>query len=225
MLGAAMPMTFPSMFDVAPDVRVHSRPRYARSMDESQQQEEKATAREEPTDALIRRGRSGELGAFDELFTRYQPMVRAYVASHFAVFAKQTGLDDLVQDALLRAFKGLHSYDREGRFRAWLAEVVRNEVLDKMRQAKRRPQSVAGDTSALRQRESETTPSQHAMAAETEARLAHHLEGFDDETRSIVLLHAVCKVPHADIGAQLGLTVEAVRKRYSRAIAKIGLRR
>ena len=51
--------------------------------------------------------------------------------------------EDLVQDVLLKLWKGLDSYDKEkSKFRTWLSHVTRNTVLSYFRTKKRRPQGV-----------------------------------------------------------------------------------
>jgi len=49
--------------------------------------------------------------------------------------------DDLVQEVLLKLWKGLPKYDRDkAKFRTWLSHVTRNTVLSYIRAKKRRPE-------------------------------------------------------------------------------------
>src|SRR5688572_11814899 len=76
----------------------------------------------------------GNLAAFDELVRRFRPAVRLtarrYVDGEDAV-------EDLCQEAFLRAFKALPHLEEVDRFGAWLHAIVRNLALRQRQNATR----------------------------------------------------------------------------------------
>mgnify|MGYP001039265362 CR=1 FL=1 len=58
--------------------------------------------------------------------------------------------DDLVQDVLLKLWKGLPNYDKDkSKFRTWLSHVTRNTVLNHFRSKKSRPDLVGMEPAGL----------------------------------------------------------------------------
>jgi len=58
--------------------------------------------------------------------------------------------EDVVQDALLRAWRHYPSWRRDGPFEAWLLAICRNVALDELRRRSRRPVEVPMDVEPLR---------------------------------------------------------------------------
>ena len=85
--------------------------------------------------ALVARFRAGEDAPFDEIDRRYRRQLTSFArrllrgSSHDA--------DDVVQDALIRAYRGLRATDRPMTLRPWLYMIVRNRALDELRAPQR----------------------------------------------------------------------------------------
>jgi RNA polymerase sigma-70 factor (ECF subfamily) len=72
---------------------------------------------------LVRLARDGDPVAFRLLVERHQPMVRARAAS---LCANASDVDDIMQEAFLRAFIALDRLREPDRFAGWLAGIVLN---------------------------------------------------------------------------------------------------
>lgn len=85
---------------------------------------------EELTDAsdaeLVIAALAGNTKAFDVLVHRYR---RAMLAVAQQIVQNPTDAEDVVQDALLRAFEALPQLDDLNRFGAWLHSITRNRAL------------------------------------------------------------------------------------------------
>src|SRR5262245_138702 len=82
-------------------------------------------------------GGPGRDGAWETFEARYAPLIRTWCARRGL---RGADADDLTQDSLLKLFQRLPTYDRtRGRFRDWLAALVRNAALDFLRARQRRP--------------------------------------------------------------------------------------
>ena len=86
-------------------------------------------------DELVARFRSGDDAPFDEIHRRYRGPLHRLRAAH----AQGTGhdADDVVQDAFIRAYRGLRVTDRPMALRPWLYMIVRNRALDELRSPQR----------------------------------------------------------------------------------------
>lgn len=128
--------------------------------------------------------------------------------------------EDLVQDALVRAFRALDRFD--GRYpRAWLLTIVRNTHLNAVR--KRRP-SLLEDLDLPGARPAFGAASAaHASAEEevvagiVDADLAAAVAALDPRFRSVLVLVDVHDLSYAEAAAVLDVPVGTVMSRLSRA--------
>jgi len=56
----------------------------------------------------------------------------------FSVLRDSAAAEDVVQTALLKAYRSVHTFDPTRDFRAWFAAIVRNSALDAYRRRRRR---------------------------------------------------------------------------------------
>jgi RNA polymerase sigma-70 factor (ECF subfamily) len=84
---------------------------------------------------VIERARRGDREAFGLLVRKYQRRV-------FATALRMTGnhddAHDVAQDAFVRAFRGMRSFDGRAEFFTWLYRIVINVALNHLRQTRRR---------------------------------------------------------------------------------------
>ena len=87
--------------------------------------------------AVIARVRAGDREAFRELVERYSEMVFR-LAYRFA--GNQDDADDIVQEAFLRAYRGLEKFEGSASFSTWLYRIATNCALDMLERRKSQPQ-------------------------------------------------------------------------------------
>jgi RNA polymerase sigma factor (sigma-70 family) len=79
---------------------------------------------------LVDRARSGDQEAFGELVRRHRAKALGWAGS---LTADSFLAEDIVQDALIRAFLHLGTLSDAGRFTPWLHRIVRNQAYMKLR--------------------------------------------------------------------------------------------
>jgi RNA polymerase sigma factor (sigma-70 family) len=86
-------------------------------------------------DDLVARFRGGDDAPFDEIHRRYRSPLIAFARR----MLNGTGndADDVVQEAFIRAYRGLRVTDRPMTLRPWLYMIVRNRALDELRSPQR----------------------------------------------------------------------------------------
>lgn len=91
------------------------------------------TMAEPPTDAeLIRRALAGEQDAYRDLVRRFERPVLAVLSR---MVADPTLAEDLAQEAFVKAFRSLESYDPTRRFSSWLFKIAHNTAIDHLRRS------------------------------------------------------------------------------------------
>lgn len=88
--------------------------------------------------------RNGDEQAFEEIVRRYSPRV-FHVAGRF--FRQRAQVEEAAQEAFLRAYTQLSSFEGRGSFEGWLTRLTTNLCLNMVRSAKRRPESTVADLS------------------------------------------------------------------------------
>ncbi len=83
---------------------------------------------------LLARARQGDTSAFGALVRRYQRRVYA-TALHLT--GNHSDADDVAQEAFVRAFRGLASFDGRADFFTWLYRITINTALNRLRSTRR----------------------------------------------------------------------------------------
>jgi RNA polymerase sigma-70 factor (ECF subfamily) len=148
-----------------------------------------------------------------------EPEVEVLLRVARAMSASDADAEDLVQETLLRAYRGLHRFD--GRHpRAWLLTILRNTNVNLHR--RRRPILIDDDEWLRASRPAfgrTQSPSAEdcAVDLELDAELDAAVSSLSREFRSALLLVDVHDLSYAEAAAVLGVPVGTVMSRLSRA--------
>lgn len=86
-------------------------------------------------EVLAERCQDGDMGAFEELFERYQRPIRAYI---YQVVHNFDDAACIAQDVFLKVFEKVDSFDTKRRFSTWFYTVARNAAIDFLQSRRRR---------------------------------------------------------------------------------------
>lgn len=128
--------------------------------------------------------------------------------------------EDLVQETLLRAYRGISSFD--GRHpRAWLLTILRNAQLNRFR--RRRPELLRNPHAALGADVPDQAPGPEAIAidASFDATLAQAVQALPEKMRRVVQLVDVDGLTYQEAAATLGIPIGTVMSRLHRARSRI----
>ena len=148
-------------------------------------------------------------GNMQRLTVLYEQLGRQIYALAFTILNNRADAEDAMQDTFLKVARHAASFDEKGNARAWVMAIARNAAFDIQ---SRRIASVPPE-------QFEETASEGDFTAEFE--LKDLLSSLPETERQIVLLKAAEGFRYAEIGETLGLTAEAVRKKYKRALQKL----
>ena len=85
-------------------------------------------------DFYIKKVLSGDIQAFRYFVKEYKDMAFSVAMS---VVKEEFSAEEVVQDAFLKAFKALASFNQKAKFSSWLYRIVLNEAYAKLRKMKR----------------------------------------------------------------------------------------
>ena len=174
----------------------------------------------------------GDAGALQRLVADHLPWIEARVRQRLSASLRQEGdTQDFVQETLLEVLRDgpRFAIDSPAAFRALLARIVENTLIDRERymhraQRDRRLQQALPTDSVLLldgPARSVTAPSTHAERAEQRAWLRLALELLEPDDRESIRLRDGEDVSFVEAGQRLGISEEAARKRYNRALPKL----
>jgi RNA polymerase sigma-70 factor (ECF subfamily) len=89
---------------------------------------------------LVERVLAGDRAAFTEVVRRHDDRLRGL--AYKLLGGDRHRMDDVLQDAYLRAYRGLGTFRRDAHLGSWLYRIVYNACIDDLRRAKRRPDPV-----------------------------------------------------------------------------------
>jgi RNA polymerase sigma-70 factor (ECF subfamily) len=124
--------------------------------------------------------------------------------------------EDLVHDALVRAYERKSTFRHGANLRSWLLSIVHNAHVDRLRR----------DRSMSRRHDAAVTEMERSLPAGQEhaVRLAQVREAFfglPEEQRAALHLVAIEDMPYAQAAETLGIPVGTLMSRISRARAQL----
>jgi RNA polymerase sigma-70 factor (ECF subfamily) len=167
---------------------------------------------------LVRAAKAGDRTAFDEL-------VRATHADAYTLAYRLTGNEedarDVVQEAYLRAYKGLKKFRGDAQFTTWLYRITANCASTALgKRAKHRHDELVDDAPLIDERP-EVDPELRADAALDRVRVTEALEDLPPNLRAVVVLRDIYDLPHEAIAGELGISEAAAKVRLHRARRKL----
>ena len=163
---------------------------------------------------LIEAAQAGDRTAFDEL-------VRRTYVDLFTLAMRLTGNEedarDVVQDAYLRAWKGIGRFRGDAALSTWLYRITANCAsthLSRRRRLRTEPLVPGFDPAELRHESQPEAMTETTMDLE---RIAEAVDRLPAKLRAVVVLRDVYGLPHEAISEELGISVSAAKVRLHRA--------
>jgi RNA polymerase sigma-70 factor, ECF subfamily len=170
------------------------------------------------TAELVTAARDGDRSAFDEL-------VRATYADMYTLAYRLTGDEedarDVVQDAYLRAYRGLHRFRGDARFTTWMYRITANCASTQLSKRARARHEELDDEGPYVDVRGDYDPELRAASGFERDRVAGALEELPTRLRSVIVLRDIYDLPHESIAAELGITEAAAKVRLHRARRKL----
>ena len=162
-----------------------------------------------------------ERSAFDEVFLPYLP--EAYRLAQWLA-GSASDAEDIVQEAALRAFRGIKGFGAVNA-RAWSLAIVRNTAISWL--TKNRPRKVVymNDLSAAEQQEVEfeglhgtrvETPEEIALLKADAADIENALAQLPAQFREVIVLREINQMNYRDIAEITNVPIGTVMSRLSR---------
>lgn len=167
---------------------------------------------------LIGAAQGGDRKAFDEL-------VRRTFADTYSLARRLTGNEedaaDVVQEAYLRAWKGIGRFRGDAQFSTWLYRITANTASTHVQRRRRRRTEPFADGFEPADTAAAERVAQGAESAEAMERIAAALDQLPEKLRAVVVCKDVYGMSHEAIAAEFDITVAAAKVRLHRGRRKL----
>lgn len=186
-------------------------------------------------EGLLSDARKASGDAVGQLLGRYRNLLRMLVRAQLrGPIQARVDDSDLVQDALVQAFKGFSQFrgQTEAEMVAWLRSILASQLASLYRHhcAAKRSLAMERKLDLELQRSSvamqqtlahSITPSRFLQGEEQLLALAGAIESLPDHYRSVIVLRHIRGEPFRVVAAEMGKSESSVQKLWVRALAKL----
>ncbi|UJF27063.1 RNA polymerase sigma factor SigW [Planococcus sp. 107-1] len=167
----------------------------------------------------IKKVLKGDQNAFAEIVELYQHQLYQIC---YRMLNNKHEAEDIAQEAFMRAYVNLHTFDQQRKFSTWLYRIATNLCIDRIR--KKKPDyhldaEVRG-TEGLDMYSSiasdDQLPEEELMRMEVQERVQYEISRLPDKYRAAIVLKYIEELPLAEISEILDLPLGTVKTRIHR---------
>jgi len=157
--------------------------------------------------SLVRQCMAGDPASFEGLVQRYQ---RVFFTLAVRMLGDREDASDAVQNAFVKIYEKLHTYDPDRRFFSWAYRILVNECFN-ARRARRPVEPISGDLPAT------DNPLATLEIEERRQLVRQALLALSFEHREVLVLRHFTELSYDEIGSTLDLPVATVKSRLHSA--------
>jgi RNA polymerase sigma factor (sigma-70 family) len=159
---------------------------------------------------LVREAQSGERDALISLLREIEPHV--YRTAYYMLNNEQDALD-VSQEALIRIYTKINSYEEKAQFKTWVQRIVTNICIDKFRKVK---PTVSADEHEM-VFSAETNVEDEVISTYIAQDINEAIEKLPEHHRTVVILRYVEDFSYNEIAESLDLPINTVKSYLFRA--------
>jgi RNA polymerase sigma-70 factor (ECF subfamily) len=169
---------------------------------------------------LIQSARSGDEKAFEILLKKYRNLVYSVMVR---MVRNPQEAEDLTQEAFIKAFGALQSFNDEYAFSTWLMKIASNNCIDFLRKKKLRTQSIdepvkyKDESIQFELPDREPTPERKILDSERSRMINKAIEALPKSYREVIILRHKEEKSYEEIAELLQLPLGTVKARIFRA--------
>jgi RNA polymerase sigma-70 factor (ECF subfamily) len=178
----------------------------------------------DPDLAIVQACLHGDPHGFKKLYQRHQHKVRSTLYQ----LCGSDGLDDLVQDVFLRAWRGLPKFRQSSQFATWLYRIAFNVASDRRKAlAKMRSRHVSVEDEQLADIADDAVIAREGgqptglIALHYQDLMQRGLAKLSEDHRTVLVLHDLEELPQKDIAEILSIPIGTVKSRLFHARSAI----
>jgi RNA polymerase sigma-70 factor (ECF subfamily) len=164
--------------------------------------------------SLINDAIAGKQEAYQRLMTKYRQLIYNLI---FRMIRNKEDVEDLTQEAFIKAFNSLDKFDKQFSFSTWLFKIATNNCIDYLRKKKLNTFSIdkelggEEDDYQFEIPDTERTPDKNLMENERKKILEEAIENLPSKYKSVILLRHRDEKDYEEIAKKLKLPLGTVK--------------
>jgi RNA polymerase sigma-70 factor (ECF subfamily) len=165
---------------------------------------------------LVARCKGGDHVAFMELIRRSSPIALRAVRN---ITRNPADAEDVMQETLANAFKGLRSFNQRSAFSTWLTRIAINNALLLLRRRKNKIEISWEDSenTPLQLVDKRINPEQALIREQSIKTIRKAIHALPSSLREYVEQRCLEELPHTEAASSLGISLSAGKSRSLRA--------
>jgi RNA polymerase sigma-70 factor (ECF subfamily) len=160
---------------------------------------------------LVSRAQTGDASAFHELLDRHAGYLFGVAAS---MVGNAADAEDVVQETLLGAFRGLRGFEGRSSVKTWLTSILIRQTAMRRRSAGRR---LAASLESAAEAESGPSASPPTEATDTRIDLMAAIQELSPDHREVIVLREINGLSYEEMAEALGVPRGTIESRLFRA--------
>ena len=180
------------------------------------------SASSEQDRALVEQALGGDQRAYQQLVEKYRDPLTRHVGK---MVRDKRQVEDLVQEAFIKAFSSLPSYSADYAFSTWLYKIATNHTIDYLRKKKLSTFSIDKPLQTkdgeLQMELPDTTwrPDKHVVRDQRNALIGEAIEHLPEKYHRVIVMRHQQEMSYEEIATELDLPLGTVKAHIFRARA------
>ncbi|MCX6163683.1 MAG: sigma-70 family RNA polymerase sigma factor [Ignavibacteriae bacterium] len=157
---------------------------------------------------------AGKQEAYERLMTKYRQLIYNLI---FRMIRNKEDVQDLTQEAFIKAFNSLEKFDKQFSFSTWLFKIATNNCIDYLRKKKLNTFSIDKEISTgdddyqFEIPDNERIPDKNILDKERKKILEDAIESLPSKYKSVILLRHRDEKDYEEIAKKLKLPLGTVK--------------
>lgn len=170
--------------------------------------------------ALVKKAKEGDGKAYDELIILYKDAVQGVI---YRMVRNKQEAEDLTQEAFIKAYNSINSFNEEYAFSTWLFKIATNNCIDYFRKRKLKTQSmdqtVRYKDDEIRQEypDTEGRADKELLASEKTRLIKKAIDDLPEKYKTAIILRHTEEKSYEEIAEILDLPLGTIKARIFRA--------
>lgn len=171
--------------------------------------------------SLIEQSKAGDIDSFEQLILAHQK--KAFNIA-YRILGNLEDANDVTQEALLKAYKGISKFNGKSSFSTWLYTIVTNTSMDFIRKNRKtivtyldREYETEEGSYKTQVYSDQETPEEILEKKEVQKLVNDAIEQLSDEHRKIIVLRDIQQFSYQEIAQILNCSEGTVKSRINRA--------
>lgn len=163
---------------------------------------------------LIDQALAGKQSSYEKLMKKYYQLIYNLV---YRMISKKEDVEDLTQEAFIKAFNSLHNFDKQFAFSTWLFKIATNNAIDYLRKKKLSTFSIDKEIETddsdykFEIPDHENKPDRHIIDDQLKSILDEAIESLPGKYKEVIVLRHKDEKEYEEIAKILKLPLGTVK--------------